>query len=161
MVAGEKHPILVLGIGNILLKDEGIGVHTIRELEKQDLPATVELVDGGTAGADLLEILADRQQVIVIDAVRGGHPPGTVIQLTPEDLARKPCPGLSLHDVTLVDTLGMLQQIDAAPGRVLILGVVPADLSPGLGLTGPVAKVIPEIVNLVCREIDRLQAGGC
>jgi len=75
-----RTPILVLGIGNILLRDEGIGVRVIEALGQQQLPAQVELVDGGTAGADLLDILSDRQVVIIVDAAVFDAPPGTLLK---------------------------------------------------------------------------------
>ena len=71
----ERRPILILGIGNILLRDEGVGVRVIETLQKQKLPDTIDLVDGGTSGADLIDILADRRKVIIVDAVDAGISP--------------------------------------------------------------------------------------
>ena len=68
-------PVLVLGIGNILLRDEGVGVRVIEALGSHKLPAGVERADGGTAGADLVDLLADRRKVIVVDAIEGAWPP--------------------------------------------------------------------------------------
>ena len=74
-------PMLVLGVGNILLRDEGIGVRVVEAMQKLDLPPEVELFDGATAGMDLLNVLADRRKVIVIDAIEGDYEPGTVLRL--------------------------------------------------------------------------------
>ena len=82
----SRRPILVLGIGNILLRDEGVGVRVIERMLKMRLPDNVELVDGGTAGADLLDVLAERKKVIVIDAVQADCEPGTVLKFTADDL---------------------------------------------------------------------------
>ena len=71
---------LILGVGNVLLCDEGIGVRVIEFLQKQTLPDDIELVDGGTAGADLIDILADRETVIIVDAVRSDKPAGTIVR---------------------------------------------------------------------------------
>ena len=81
--AKRRCPILVLGIGNILLCDEGVGVRVIEALQTMELPATVEVFDGATAGVDLLDVLADRRKVIVIDAVQADGPCGAVFRFTP------------------------------------------------------------------------------
>jgi hydrogenase maturation protease len=84
--------ILILGVGNILLGDEGVGVRVIEAMQEIDLPDTVELIDGGTASIDILEFLKNREKVIVIDAVQGGGgEPGTLYRFTPGDIkVRKP-----------------------------------------------------------------------
>lgn len=149
-------PVLILGTGNILLKDEGIGIHIIKELEKLPLPEGVELADGGTAGADLIGLLADRESVIVIDAVRADHSPGTILKLQPEDLAQPGTVLLSLHEVNLLDTLTMLEYIQASPGRVIIYGIVPGSMEPGLELTAETEAIVPGLVNLVLQTAGAL-----
>ncbi len=79
---GSRHPVLVLGIGNILLRDEGVGVRVIEKLQLMDLPDGVEVVDGGTAGADLLDVIAEREKVIVIDATDVNAEPGGIVRFT-------------------------------------------------------------------------------
>ena len=84
-------PTLVLGLGNVLLRDEGVGVRVVQALERVILPPDVEVFDGATAGVDLLDVLADRRKVVVINAIAGDSPPGTVLRLTPADLAPRQC----------------------------------------------------------------------
>jgi hydrogenase maturation protease len=166
-------PVLVLGVGNILLKDEGVGVHAVRELtaraERGGSPRRhdVELYDGGTFGIDLLDTIANRRKVIVIDAVRpvlrssgaaaakGGADaaPGTVLRFTAADLVRPGRPDLSLHQVGLFETLAMARQLGCAPEEVVIFGVVPMALEPGLELSPEVAAVVPRVIDLVLAEL--------
>jgi hydrogenase maturation protease len=158
-------PILVLGIGNILLKDEGAGVHVVRELtaraERGGPPRRddVELYDGGTFGIDLLDTIANRRTVIVIDAVQADAAPGTVFRFTAADLARREGADLSLHQVGLCETLAMARQLGCAPEEVVIFGIVPATLESGLELSPQVAAVMPKVVELVLAELDNRDKG--
>ena len=117
--ACNRRPILVLGIGNILLRDEGVGVRVIEQMQKLRLPDDVELVDGGTAGADLLDVLAERRKVIVIDAVQADCEPGTVLRFTADDLVRPDRVGMSLHELGLGEALAMTRQLGCVPEEVV------------------------------------------
>jgi hydrogenase maturation protease len=153
-------PILVLGIGNILLKDEGVGVHVVRAIDTAGVPDDVELCDGGTFGIDLLDTLANRRKVIVIDAVRADAAPGTVLRFTAADLVRPGRPDLSLHQVGLFETLAMARQLGCAPEEVVIFGVVPMALEPGLELSPEVAAVVPRVIDLVLAELNNGDKGA-
>jgi hydrogenase maturation protease len=148
-----RAPVLVLGIGNILLRDEGVGVRVVEALRDRALPEGVELLDGGTAGADLIDALADRRKVVVIDAMDLGAEPGAVARLGGDGLAPDPGAPLSLHQVGLVEALWMARQLGCAPAEVVVLGVQPADLSPGLELTEAVARAVPRLAELVLDEL--------
>jgi len=180
--------ILVLGIGNILLRDEGVGVHVVQEMTDRaargtlKLPDDVELVDGGTFGIDLLDTIAGRRKVIVIDAVEplrsaecgvrseteqdaaADNPqsairdpqsamPGAVLRFTAEDLARRETADLSLHQVGLFETLAMARQLGSDVGETVILGIVPKTLESGLELSPEVAAAVPKVIELVMKEI--------
>lgn len=135
---------LILGIGNILLADEGIGVRVIEHLQGLDLPGHVECVDGGTAGADLLDILCNRERVIVVDAMDAGRPPGTIVQLSLEDLRAAERPALSLHDLDLPQTLEMACLLGCAPREVIFLGIQPETVECRMGLSPILTSVIPK-----------------
>jgi len=154
----SRRPALVLGLGNILLRDEGVGVRVIEALKELDMPPNVELCDGGTAGADLLDVLADREKVIVIDAVAGELPPGAVVRLTAEDLAPAREPSVSLHDFGLAETLALTRQIKAEPKEIVIIGVRPHIVECGLELAPETRLLVPRIVDLVLRELDPEQS---
>ena len=147
-------PVLVLGLGNILLRDEGVGVRVIEAMERLELPANVELFDGATAGLDLLGVLAGRRKVIVIDAIDGDCEPGTVLRLGPEDLVFQGGPGVSLHEIGLMETLAAARQLGIAPQEVVILGVKPKDVRHGLALSPEIGGLVPSIVDRVTAELE-------
>jgi hydrogenase maturation protease len=148
----SRCPILILGIGNILLKDEGIGVRVIEAMQKMELPSDIELCDGGTAGADLLDIIADRQKVIVIDTADADVPPGTVLKLRPEDLAKEDKAEVSLHEFGLTQTLFMAAQLKCSPKQTVIFGVKPFELSLSTELSPQIADLIKPLIKVILAE---------
>jgi len=152
-------PILVLGIGNILLKDEGVGVHVVQAMEAKaavgeiHVPDDVEFFDGGTFGIDLVDTLVNRRKVIVVDAAQANAPPATVLRVRREDLAARSSADLSLHQVGLLETLTMARHLGGEPAEVVVIGIVPKDMSPGLELSPEVSLVVPHVIEMVLREI--------
>lgn len=146
-------PTLVLGLGNILLRDEGVGVRVVEAMEGLELPPDVELVDGGTAGLDLLEVLAHRRKVIVVDAVEGTSAPGTVLRLSPEDLVPQAAPAVSLHEMGFLETLTVARQLGIAPAEVVVLGIKPKEVSCGLDLSPEIARLVPRVIDLVLADV--------
>jgi hydrogenase maturation protease len=151
----KRKSTLILGIGNVLLKDEGVGPCVISRLEKRSLPKDVELLDGGTAGADLLDYMCNREKVIVIDAVDADEPPGTILKLTGDDLLAENCTNVSLHEIGLGQTLQMAATLNSAPQSIVIFAIVPADISCGIGISEQVKKHIPALENLIIKEIKQ------
>ena len=147
-------PTLVLGLGNILLRDEGVGVRVVQAMKQMRLPPDVEVFDGATAGVDLLDVLADRRRVVVIDAIAGDSPPGTVLRLTPDDLAPRHTRGVSLHDLGLVEALALAKQLNAYPEEVVIIGVKPHRVECGLELSPKTARMVPRIIEQVLVELE-------
>jgi hydrogenase maturation protease len=144
--------VLIVGIGNILLQDEGVGVRAVETMQGMDVPPDVELLDGGTSGADLVDYLADRAKVIVIDAVDSHAAPGTVFRMTPEDLVKGENADLSLHQLGLIDSLTMAREMGTPAREVVIYGIQPQRVYWGLELTEPVARVLPKVIEMVLRE---------
>lgn len=147
--------ILIVGIGNLILRDEGIGVHAARELEEQSLPPQVEVIEGGTALMELLPAIRDAERIIVIDALRGGGLPGTIYRVFPEDLMVDAERLLSLHQVGLLEVLGMARQLGADP-EVVIIGVEPKEITWGMELTPEVAAKLPQVIEAVVAELKAL-----
>ena len=143
---------LVLGIGNILLRDEGVGVRVVEAMRGLTLPEDVECIDGGTSGADLVDEVADRAKVIVIDAVQAGGEPGAVFRLGAEDLMPGAGREISLHEFGLCDTLATARHLGCAPREVVIFGVQPKEISAGLDLSPEVAASVPKVIDLVLAE---------
>lgn len=145
-------PTLVLGIGNVLMSDDGVGARVLAELGKVRLPEHVEAVDGGTAGADLVPLICGRERVIVVDAIEAEAVPGTVLELTIPQLQAATRPSLSLHDVSLLEAIQMASLLGSSPGHVLVLGIVPARIGPGLQLSRQVRQAVPRVVRRI-REL--------
>ncbi|MGE5189025.1 MAG: hydrogenase maturation protease [Gemmatimonadota bacterium] len=150
----------VVGVGNILLSDEGIGVHLVAALSGEGALAGVEYVDGGVMGAALLTAVEGADKVVILDTVAAPFPPGTVLKLLPEDLEGAPPGRFSVHDLALSDAIGLMRLRQTLP-EMIILGVVPADVAtPRVGLSDPLAARFGEILDKVRTEIDRFARDG-
>lgn len=157
----NKHKrILVLGVGNILQSDDGIGVHAIEQMRGELDDFDVELIDGGTAGLDLLNLIEDRDAILVVDAVDGGHPPGTIYRFTPDDIGGQSLRMESLHQLGLLETLRMARLMGREPRNTVIIGVQPENVGWGLTLTDTVARQLPMVIRQVKKEIEAARANG-
>jgi hydrogenase maturation protease len=148
---------LVMGIGNVLLRDEGIGCHVVRALEEVGL-SDVEIIDGGTS-LDALQLSEDTDKLIIVDAVKGGGRPGQIYRFYPEDITLEQKPLLSLHDMSLVDSLKLMQlwhNIDEA----VIIGVEPKDIDWGLELSPELQERIPRIIDAILAELNNTNPEG-
>jgi hydrogenase maturation protease len=149
-----QKPILILGIGNILLKDEGIGVHVANELQKAQLPPDVEVMDGGTMGIDLLFYIEGRKKVIVVDTVKAGEDPGTMYRFTDKDLSFKKDLLRTAHGIDFSDVIRTSQMMGTKPDKVIFIGIEPLDMSEGMELSPLIAGRIPAIIGLVKKELE-------
>ncbi|XWJ93222.1 HyaD/HybD family hydrogenase maturation endopeptidase [Phytobacter ursingii] len=129
--------ILVLGVGNILLSDEGIGVRVIEALEQRYvMPEGVEVLDGGTAGMELLEAMANRTHLIIVDAiVSRKSEPGELLILRDEEVPVLFNNKISPHQLGLSDVLSALRFTGEFPDKITLVGVIPQSLEPNIGLT--------------------------
>ena len=151
--------ILVLGLGNILLSDEGVGVRIVEALDAaHELPSDVDLLDGGTSGMDLLDTVAGRDCLIVADAVNADGPAGRLIRLEDDDIKMLFETRFSPHQLGLSDMLATLRLIDKAPGRIVLIGVVPQNLSLGLDLSPAAAGGRDAAVSMIVDELTCLGA---
>jgi hydrogenase maturation protease len=149
--------IVVLGVGNILLSDEGVGVRTIEKLQLDyDLPAEVAVIDGGTTGMEMLEDLSGADHVIIIDAVRSGKAAASIVKLVGEQVPVFFKTKLSPHQIGLSDVLSTLEFIDKQPGGITVIGVEPVSLQTSMSLTPQVEARLPEVVELVVAELRQL-----
>ena len=147
----EKKTVII-GIGNLILKDEGVGIHVIKKLEAIELPPGVEVIDGGTDAVELLSMFQDFERIIVIDALKAGGEPGTIYKATPEDIMNDCNRSLSLHEVGLLDVLGMAKQL-GGHGEVVIIGVEPKEITYSMELTSEIEAKIPNIIDAVLAEL--------
>jgi len=153
---GAASRVLVLGIGNLLMQDEGIGIHAVRQLgSRYRLPENVELIDGGTSGLDLLPVIEDARRLIVIDALRCEAAPGTVVLFRNEEVPAFFRTKLSPHQVGLADVLAMLSFKGTAPASVTLVGVVPSEMLVGMELTPVVSDSMDRLIATVVDELTR------
>lgn len=139
---------LILGVGNLLLKDEGVGIHVIHALEKETLPSGVHLIDGGTGGFHLIAWLEEYDRIVMIDATLDNNPPGTVRQLKPRYASDFP-PLMSAHEIGLRDMIEVMQLTGKMPEIHLIV-ISALDISEvGMELSPEVEKAIPDVIARV------------
>ena len=151
--------ILILGIGNVLLTDEGIGVRALKELERKfTFPANVELLDGGTAGIELLRHIRNRDYLIIIDAMKCDQEPGTVVRVEGDDVPAAFRTRISPHQLGLSDLLAAAMLTDELPKNLVLFGVEPESIDIGLDLTETVEASLGELIGAVA---DELRAAGC
>jgi hydrogenase maturation protease len=149
--------ILVLGIGNLLLQDEGAGVRAVEEFErKYVVPAGVELLDGGTSGIELLQYIRGRDALIILDVVKSGRPPGTIIRLEGEDVPAMFQKRISPHQLGLSDLLAVTQLTDSMPKQVVLFGIEPKSIETGLEMSEEVGRNIGGLADMVALELGSL-----
>jgi len=147
----------VLGIGNVLLRDEGIGCHVAHALVGIPFP-DVQVIDGGT-WADVLQLVEDADKLIIVDAVEGGGTPGQIYHFHLRDITLEQKPFLSLHDVGLVDNL-ILMTLWRKMGEIVVVGVEPKEIDWGLELSPEIREKMPQIIDAILAELDSASPKG-
>ncbi len=151
---------LVMGLGNVLVGDDGFGPYVIRTLESRyRFPEEVSVLDAGTPGLDLVPHLRGPEAVVLLDTVRSSSPPGTLLRYDREAILRHPpAPRVSPHDPALKETLLTLDLAGEGPREVVLVGVVPERLDTGPGLSPRVREAVEPAVRAVLEELERLGA---
>lgn len=146
--------VAIIGIGNPLLGDDGVGVEVIKEMGRLKLPPAVRLYDGGVGGFSLLGLIEGAEKAIFVDALEMGLEPGSIRQLDMEQLqSLKPRLKYSLHEASLQECLPMLELMDK-PAKIVIVGIQPKRIGPGVGLSPEVKTAIPRAIKLVLKEVE-------
>ena len=148
--------VLILGVGNILQKDDGIGVHIVQYIQDQHipLPDNVEVVDGGTAGYDLIPIIQGHDKVIIVDALKVEDRPGSIYRFSAEHLAAQENT-FSMHDIGIRGIIDSLKIMGEQPS-IEIIGIVPEDIATlDIGISDSVKGSIPQAVKQI------IQAAAC
>ncbi len=154
---GDRVSLLILGVGNVLMGDEGVGVHVLRALESGVYPAGVRLLDGGTAGIELLGDIQRARAIVMIDATRDGRPAGTVTRLRPKSAAALPR-GLSAHDFGIKDLFAAATLLEAMP-VVHLFAISVETINPMcLELSPQVAASVSEVVKAVRLLVGEFEA---
>jgi hydrogenase maturation protease len=146
---------VVLGVGNVLLGDDGVGVHVARVLEAEGgLPEGTRVLDGGTLGLDLLPMLDGARSVVIIDALDSGAPPGTVTVLHGDEVGAVLAGALSAHQVGVADLLAAARLTGRLPAHLALVGVQPAAIEVRLDLTAALRDAVPTVIASVRQELE-------
>jgi len=153
-MASEPQGILILGVGNLLRKDDGVGVQAVQRLQALPLPGGVKVVDGGAAGVGLLDMLEGYERAVIIDAAEMGLEPGSVVKFRPEATRfRSPDLRLSLHSADVAGALELARALGKPLPELAIIGVQPKDTGWGTEMSVEVLAEMRHIVDLVLEEI--------
>lgn len=149
-------PVTVLGIGNIILRDEGFGVRAVEYLEEHfHFPHDVRLLDGGTLGPELLHFVTGTQKLLILDAVAGDAPAGTVYRFEDDAVMAHFQEKMSSHEIGIQDVLAWLTVTDRPIPNVVVLGVQPYELTAGLSLSPEMAAILPDFAQRAVQELVR------
>jgi hydrogenase maturation protease len=144
-----------LGIGNLIMSDDGVGVRAVQRLSAEySFPPEVELIDGGTLGLDLLPLLEGLERLLIIDAMETGDPPGTVARLSGDEIPLAFETRLSVHQMGLKDLLAVSRLLGNRVPDMVLLGVQPATIELGSELSPPVAAALDTLVEMTLRELE-------
>lgn len=148
--------IRVIGVGSAIRSNDAVGLAVLRELSKESLPQNVELVEAGTAGVSLMELMAGAEKVILVDAIVGGGQPGRLHRLKVQDLVERRGRAISAHELGPLDALRLMDVLrpDRIPGQVIVLGIeISNKAGVGRRLTPEVRAAIPEAVRAIMAEL--------
>ncbi len=146
---------LILGVGNILLQDEGIGVRVVERLQQSYLfNEEVQLLDGGTLGLNLLPYFEGVERLLIIDAMDAQKPAGTILRLTGEEIPAILQHKISPHQLGLSEVLSIARLMDSLPPQIVLLGIQPASLATSLDLSPTLAAQIPSLLQAVLQELE-------
>ena len=149
--------LLILGLGNVLCGDDGLGVAALARLDRRyRLPQDVEMMDGGTLGLSLLHHVRAADALLLVDAIRADGPPGTLVRLEGDDVAPAVETRLSVHQIGVADLLDGLRWTDSSPGRIVLVGLVPESLELEIGLSPGVERELDTLVEAVVAEVGLL-----
>jgi hydrogenase maturation protease len=149
--------VLVLGIGNLVMSDDGVGVKVVQQLQREySFADNVEIMDGGTLGLDLLPMLEGVDHLIVVDAVETGGKPGSCVRLTGEELPVALETKISPHQMGLKDLLSVARLLGHSPGEMVLIGVQPGSIEMDTELTAEVAAVLQVLVDNVLDELGKI-----
>ncbi|MGA1840222.1 MAG: HyaD/HybD family hydrogenase maturation endopeptidase [bacterium] len=154
---GKKYRLIILGLGNVLFKDEGFGIHFVRDFqERYCLPEDVPIIDGGTLGYMLMDLICQTENLLVVDTVKTNEEPGTVYKFNPDAIPTTLQYNVSAHEVEFLDLLLKADMIGEAP-RTTIIAVVPEDIiNTGFEMTARVKKSLLKVEELIKKEITAL-----
>lgn len=148
-MSDQQNHKIVLGLGNTLNRDEGLGVHALKALEdKLGNVNSLEFVDGGVLGLNLLPWVEEASHLLILDAINARRNPGTVIEMTGDQIPMYKGIKMSDHQITFQEVLGLAKFREKLPPKLHLIGAQPVDMSIGLELSQEITAIIPEVVRL-------------
>ena len=149
-----KNEVTILGIGNVILRDEGFGVRVAEYLDKHyEFPESVQIVDGGTLGIELTQYVTGTEKLLVIDSINGGAEPGTTFRFHNDDVMEHFQDKLSAHEVGIQDVLGLLTVTGHKIPDVVVIGAQPYDVEAGVELSDGMMELLPQMVEQALSEL--------
>ncbi len=147
--------IVVIGIGNTLMSDEGVGVHIVSALIKEyHFYPKIELIDGGTAGMELLQFFQDNDKVIIIDAVNFNEEPGFVGSIENNNILQRLNTKLTMHHLGITDVLSSFQLTGGKAKEIFLLGIQPKSIEVGLELSDEIAKKTDKMISITLQKLE-------
>lgn len=158
MQSGGHLNIAVFGIGNILLSDDGVGVHAVNKLKSEyEFPPGVELIDGGTKGLDLLPLFENREKVLIIDAANFRKEPGTIDIVEGDKIPAFLSSKLSVHQIGLPDMLFAARLMEIMPGEICLVGIQPLSMETATGMSDVVTNKMGMLID---KALEKLREWG-
>lgn len=146
--------VVILGLGNLLMEDEGVGIHALRVLQSNyHFEPEIELIDGGTSGLDLLPFFRPDSQMIMLDAMLFDEPPGSIGRVEDDDILARLNTKTSVHHLGLSDLLAMAKLTDTLPGKIVLFGVKPESMELTVELSDTVRDSIPRLLDYVIQQL--------
>ena len=146
MIEHSNSNIAVLGIGNLIMQDEGVGIHVIRKLENEyEFQPQINLIDGGTSGSELYGFFEDNDKMIIVDAINFDEEPGFIGSIEKDDILKRLNTKMSMHNLGLTDVLSHVKLLDIEPSEIFLVGIQPA-----------IIELHDELSEIVSERVDRL-----
>lgn len=147
-----QYQVLILGMGNLVMSDDGLGVYVVNELKKKKWPPGVSILEVGTAIINYLEEISRSQNIMIVDAIRFGYRSGRIYRFNYNDIENWPNPALDAHGMSLPDVIEMARKITNLPANIIIHGIEPAHVFMGCQLSEPVIKSLPLLIKKISHE---------
>jgi hydrogenase maturation protease len=151
----HRKDVIVIGLGNVLLSDEGIGIHLVRRLSSQQKEfLSIEFVDAGTAGMSLLHLIANRKKAVVIDCAQMGDEPGTIRRFTSDEVKSiRKLSHYSLHEADILQVINLSKQLGECPNEVVFFGIQPETLVPSENLSKTLSDKIDDYIAYIHKDL--------
>jgi hydrogenase maturation protease len=157
-----KKPVIVIGLGNTLMSDEGVGVRVVqRLLDFAGRFPSVDFAEAGTGGMSILHLIRDKDKAIFIDCAKIGEEPGVIRKFTPQEIkSAKVLAHQSLHEFDLIKIINMAYKLGQCPAEVIIFGIEPQSVKPGRELSKILTDKLDEYVTMIRKELSKIISGS-